>query len=179
MHCPGVGRPQPESEAAAFGMRPEPIRRGAPGAAKKSLFIHLRHLLILSILSFRRDRACRNERNLITLFYPNSRAPSRNVYSGDCPRKGQPPLHNSLRLLLLQRSTHAEILSYAAAVPPEHLLHHTDIAVHIHGVGLIELIQLPLKARHDLIHCVGNALLSLRHILAADAGLLKVRVVGR
>ena len=69
-HRPGVGRPQPESEAAAFGMRPEPIRRGAPGAAKKSLFIHLRHLLILSILSFRRDRACRNERNLIALFLP-------------------------------------------------------------------------------------------------------------
>ena len=64
-HRPGVGRPQAETEAAGFGMRPEPVRRGAPGAAVKCRCIHLCHLLILSILSFRRAGSCRNGRNLI------------------------------------------------------------------------------------------------------------------
>ena len=83
-----------------------------------------------------------------------------------------------LFFLLLHRraAAQAEIVGHGGAVPAEHGLHDPDVAVDVHGVGPVQLIQLPLEPRHDAVHGALNFGLGLVQILAADACLLKLGI---
>ena len=74
------------------------------------------------------------------------------------------------------RRPQAEVLLHRGGVPAEHGLHHPDVAVHVHGVHLVELVQLVLKARHDGVHGPLDALLGLAQVGPLHPGGLKLCV---
>ena len=96
------------------------------------------------------------------------------VQPDDAGRTYLPPLQILLRGH--RRTAQPEVLLHAAAVPAQHGLHHPDIAVHIHGVGVVQGIQLALEARHDAVHGAADLLLCLGKVLAADPRLLEVGI---
>ena len=70
----------------------------------------------------------------------------------------------------------AEVLFHAGGIPVEHSLHHPDIAVHIQGVRLVQLIQLMLKALHNGVHGALDAAFGLAQVLTLHTGILKLGV---
>ena len=82
-----------------------------------------------------------------------------------------------LRLALHGGAAQTEVVGCTGGVAAQHGLHDADVAVHVHGVGAVQLIQLVLEARHDIVHGGRNTALGLGQILAADPRLLKVGVV--
>ena len=84
-----------------------------------------------------------------------------------------------LFLLLLHRraAAQAEIVRHAGGIPAQHGLHDPYVAVDVHGIAAVQLVQLVLEARHDTVHGFFDLGLGLTQILAADTGLLEGGVV--
>ena len=48
-------------------------------------------------------------------------------------------------------SAEAKVLLHAAEIPRKHILHHADIAVDVHRLAAVQLIQLAVKLLHERV----------------------------
>ena len=73
-------------------------------------------------------------------------------------------------LFLCGHAPQAEVLLHTGGVPLQHGLHHPDVAVHIQGVGLVQLVQLVFKALDDEVHGGLDPGLGLAEVLPLHPG---------
>ena len=67
-------------------------------------------------------------------------------------------------LFLVRRALHsgaaeAEILLHARRIAAEHVLHHANVAVNIHRLAAVKVVELLVKALDEGVHRLFDALL--------------------